>query len=511
MTQGPPADLKLQRTSRDPATVPALLEGWLARCLPEGADPTGHAAQRHRRERDVLGDARVRRDLDRGRRAAAGQYVARVAPAAEDLPVFASYALQDQYDAMRIVGERTAVPVPQVRWMEPTGDVLGTPFFLMDRVDGVVPPDVLPYNFGDNWLYDATARTSAGCRTHRSQVLAGLHAIPDAATTFAFLDPAHGTAATALARNLARTPRLVRVRRRRTSAAPRSSSAALAWLEANLPDRRPRRCCAGATPASATCSTATSSRSASSTGRWPRSARASSTCRGWSSPTGSSSRSPAMLELPGMPHFMRAEDVDGDVRRAHRRHSSATSTWYHVYNARPVVHRLHAHRRPADPLRRDREARRHRDAVPPQAADRAAARGGRAADRWSVRSTSTRSTRCRCRSPGPARSDRNFYDRCYFNAHDRTGDIFLITGLGYYPNLGIKDAFVLVRRGDEQTAVHLATRIDDDRLDQRVGGYRIEVDRAAAASCGSSARRPRASRSTSPGRARSPCSRSSRT
>ena len=24
-----------------------------------------------------------------------------------------------------------------------------------------------------------------------------------------------------------------------------------------------------------------------------------------------------------------------------------------------------------------------------------------------------------------ASSDRNFYDRCYFNAHDRTGDVFL--------------------------------------------------------------------------------------
>ncbi len=72
-------------------------------------------------------------------------------------------------------------------------------------------------------------------------------------------------------------------------------------------------------------------------------------------------------------------------------------------------------------------------------------------------------------------SDRNFYDRCYLNAHDRTGEIFLITGMGYYPNLGTKDAFVLVRRGDEQTAVHLSDAIDDDRLDQRVGNYRIEV------------------------------------
>ncbi len=40
----------------------------------------------------------------------------------------------------------------------------------------------------------------------------------------------------------------------------------------------------------------------------------------------------------------------------------------------------------------------------------------------------------------PGSSDRNFYDRSYFNAHDRTGDIFVITGIGYYPNLGVKDA-----------------------------------------------------------------------
>ena len=41
-----------------------------------------------------------------------GEYVARVAPAQEDLPVFERYDLQDQYDAMRIVGELTDVPVP---------------------------------------------------------------------------------------------------------------------------------------------------------------------------------------------------------------------------------------------------------------------------------------------------------------------------------------------------------------------------------------------------------------
>ena len=75
----------------------------------------------------------------------------------------------------------------------------------------------------------------------------------------------------------------------------------------------------------------------------------------------------------------------------------------------------------------------------------------------------------------PGSSDRNFYDRSYLNAHDRTGNIFLITGIGYYPNLGVKDAFVLIRRGNAQTAVQLSDAIDQDRLNQHVNAYRIEV------------------------------------
>src|SRR3954451_13465197 len=72
-------------------------------------------------------------------------------------------------------------------------------------------------------------------------------------------------------------------------------------------------------------------------------------------------------------------------------------------------------------------------------------------------------------------SDRNFYDRSYLNAHDRTGDVFLITGFGVYPNLGVKDAYATVRRGDRQYAVHFSDALDEDRLDQQVGPYRIEV------------------------------------
>jgi hypothetical protein len=72
-------------------------------------------------------------------------------------------------------------------------------------------------------------------------------------------------------------------------------------------------------------------------------------------------------------------------------------------------------------------------------------------------------------------SDRNAYDRCYFNAHDRTGDIFLITGFGIYPNLGTMDAYASVRRGDQMVTVRMSDALSNDRLNQAVGPYRIEV------------------------------------
>ena len=74
----------------------------------------------------------------------------------------------------------------------------------------------------------------------------------------------------------------------------------------------------------------------------------------------------------------------------------------------------------------------------------------------------------------PATSDRNFYDRYYFNAFDQGGEWIAIMGLGQYPNLGVTDAFVTVRMGDEQHVVR-ASRPLGDRADISVGPFRIEV------------------------------------
>src|SRR5258708_12992345 len=72
-------------------------------------------------------------------------------------------------------------------------------------------------------------------------------------------------------------------------------------------------------------------------------------------------------------------------------------------------------------------------------------------------------------------SDRNFYDRCYFNAHDRTGDVFLVTGLGVYPNLGVIDAYATARVGDRQWSVRFSDALAKRSLDQQARRYRIHL------------------------------------
>lgn len=74
-----------------------------------------------------------------------------------------------------------------------------------------------------------------------------------------------------------------------------------------------------------------------------------------------------------------------------------------------------------------------------------------------------------------ASSDRNFYDRHYFNCHASSDELFLVTGMGQYPNLGVTDAFVCVSHGAHQYTVRASRELGADRLDTRVGPLSIEV------------------------------------
>ena len=96
-------------------------------------------------------------------------------------------------------------------------------------------------------------------------------------------------------------------------------------------------------------------------------------------------------------------------------------------------------------------------------------------------------------------SDRNFYDRCIYQGVDHEGDVFFITGLGVYPNLGVIDAYATVRRGDRQWAVRASGSRPDDKLQQAVGPYRIEpASVRGRASCVLMARASRSRRRASP-------------
>ena len=75
-----------------------------------------------------------------------------------------------------------------------------------------------------------------------------------------------------------------------------------------------------------------------------------------------------------------------------------------------------------------------------------------------------------------ATSDRNFYDRYYFNCYPSPDpDLFLIVGLGQYPNLGVQDGFAVLRRGDDHLVVRASAALGTDRTDTRVGPLRVEV------------------------------------
>ena len=187
---GTPSEItELRRSSRDRAELTERLCAWLRSTLPPGSEPTisgveGTSANGMSSE-TLLFDAAWTQDgapIEH-------RLVARVAPGAEDVPVFPRYDLPAQFRAIQLVSELTDVPVPTVWWCEPDPAPLGAPFFVMSRVDGRVPPDVMPYNFGDSWLYDAAPDDQRHLQDATVDVLARLHAIDRPAERFPFLVP----------------------------------------------------------------------------------------------------------------------------------------------------------------------------------------------------------------------------------------------------------------------------------------------------------------------------------
>ncbi len=73
-------------------------------------------------------------------------------------------------------------------------------------------------------------------------------------------------------------------------------------------------------------------------------------------------------------------------------------------------------------------------------------------------------------------SDRNFYDRYYFNAHTIDGSAFLVVAMGLYPNIGVIDAFATIVLDDKTQHIVRASRaLGSDRMATNAGPIGVEV------------------------------------
>ncbi|MFC7307615.1 phosphotransferase family protein [Streptomyces monticola] len=158
------------RTStRDPEELARRLTAWLGTRLP-GAKATGVTVP----ESNGMSSETLLFDIEHPEpplRACA----LRVAADPDAYTIFPVYDMRRQYDTMRLVAEHTALPVPRVLWLEEDPGPLGAPFFVMERKEGRVPPDVMPYTYEGNWLHAASDAERAALEDATVRIVAELH------------------------------------------------------------------------------------------------------------------------------------------------------------------------------------------------------------------------------------------------------------------------------------------------------------------------------------------------
>ncbi|KUN76760.1 phosphotransferase family protein [Streptomyces griseoruber] len=156
-------------TTRDPEELTRRLTAWLGTRLP-GARATGVTVPAS----NGLSSETLLFDLDHPepplRRCAL-----RLAADPAAYTVFPVYDMVRQYRTLRLVAAHTDVPVPRVLWLEQDPGPLGAPFFVMERVEGRVPPDVMPYTYEGNWLHAASDAERERLEAATIGLLARLH------------------------------------------------------------------------------------------------------------------------------------------------------------------------------------------------------------------------------------------------------------------------------------------------------------------------------------------------
>lgn len=74
-----------------------------------------------------------------------------------------------------------------------------------------------------------------------------------------------------------------------------------------------------------------------------------------------------------------------------------------------------------------------------------------------------------------AGSDRNFYDRFFFNGYSADGSTFFGAAMGVYPHLNVIDGAISVLRNGKQSSVFFSRPLNMERMDTSIGPYSVSV------------------------------------
>jgi aminoglycoside phosphotransferase (APT) family kinase protein len=95
-----------------------------------------------------------------------------------------------QYLSMKLLGEHSNVPVPNTRWAERDTAIIGGPFFMMDRLNGLVPGDAPPYT-ESGFVVDMTDEQRARWAHNGVEALTRVGRVDWKAAGFDHLDQKH--------------------------------------------------------------------------------------------------------------------------------------------------------------------------------------------------------------------------------------------------------------------------------------------------------------------------------
>ena len=228
-----------QPKGRDIEETRAQLEAWLAKRLP-GAESLRVEGLRGPKDTGFSSDTLMftLHAVEEGRESVR-DLVVRLEPIS-DFGVFPEYDVALQFNMMSALAD-TRVPVPRMHWLEEDPGPLGSPFYVMERLDGVVPNDSPPYH-AEGWIHELSPGDREKLWYSGIDAMAEVHKLDVRAPEFGFLaHPPAGTTPIAAQLDYWRRYLDWGMERSRYPLINRG----LAWLEANVPSDEPVGICWG--------------------------------------------------------------------------------------------------------------------------------------------------------------------------------------------------------------------------------------------------------------------------